>query len=64
MRPAVANGAALLLAPLAKLVLRPWFDRVSLESIAGWYLPLSRAWRRRARSGGESRGAALACRPL
>lgn len=44
MRPAVANGAALLLAPLAKLVLRPWFDRVSLESIAGWYLPLSRAW--------------------
>lgn len=44
MKPAVANGAALLLAPLARLVLRPWFDRVSLESIAGWYLPLSRAW--------------------
>jgi pimeloyl-ACP methyl ester carboxylesterase len=30
--------------PIARLWLRPWFDRAALRLIARWYLPLSRAW--------------------
>ena len=41
--PAPAGGW-LFRGPLARLWLRPWFDRLALAAIARWYMPLSRAW--------------------
>jgi len=30
--------------PLGALVMRPWYDRFMLRFVAGWVMPLSRAW--------------------
>ena len=38
--------------PLARLILRPYFDRASLYVISRWYMPLSRGWAAGVESGG------------
>ena len=45
--------------PLGALVMRPWYDRLAVKLIAGWYLGLSRAWAAALESSGnEARFAA------
>ena len=38
------TGGWLFKDPFAGLWLRPWFDRIALNAVARWYMPLSRAW--------------------
>jgi hypothetical protein len=45
--------------PVGGLVMRPWYDRLAVKLVAGWYLGLSRAWAAALESGGnEARFAA------
>ncbi|HEY9550001.1 MAG TPA: hypothetical protein VIR45_10915, partial [Kiloniellaceae bacterium] len=39
--------------PVGGLVMRPWYDRLAVKVVAGWYLPLSRAWAAALESGAD-----------
>ncbi|HMA15513.1 MAG TPA: alpha/beta hydrolase family protein [Kiloniellaceae bacterium] len=39
--------------PLGGLVMRPWYDRLAVKLVAGWYLGMSRAWAAALESGGD-----------
>jgi hypothetical protein len=39
--------------PLGALVMRPWYDRLAVKLVAGWYLGLSRAWAAALESSGD-----------
>ena len=40
--------------PLGALLMRPWYDRLAVKTIARWVLPLSRAWAAALESGGDA----------
>jgi hypothetical protein len=40
--------------PVGALVMRPWYDRLAVKLVAGWYLSLSRAWAAALESGGDA----------
>ena len=43
----------LLASPPARLICRPWFDRLALRGLAGYYFPISRAWAAATVAGGD-----------
>ena len=40
--------------PVGALVMRPWYDRLAVKLVAGWYLGMSRAWAAALESGGDA----------
>lgn len=40
--------------PFGGLVMRPWYDRLAVKLVAGWYLGMSRAWAAALESGGDA----------
>src|SRR5690606_21399102 len=40
--------------PVGSLVMRPWYDRLAVKLVAGWYLGMSRAWAAAQESGGDA----------
>ncbi|MGF1630029.1 MAG: alpha/beta hydrolase family protein [Kiloniellaceae bacterium] len=40
--------------PVGALVMRPWYDRLAVKVVTGWYLSLSRAWAAALESGGDA----------
>ena len=52
----------LMRSPLGRMIARPWLDDVSIQLLADWVFPMSRAWAAATVAGGGSRPSAGRCR--